>query len=869
MSWVGLRYKGVEPLFPEEWNAVIDALDWLYAYFVDIRTKTLNKDVLQHIDVNIIPAEDRRYDLGAPDRRWEEVHAFLGYFDGDLFVQGRRVIKDEDPIYIAAFIDQAKTDVDSIKSSLSSIASNTATTATNTGDIKTQLTTISGKLDTTNTKLGNIESKVTNIDGKLGDVLVSLSEIAADIDLLVVYARYIDVKLAVIKARVESIDATAKSIDATAKSIEGKVDAVVASLSEIDDKLADIRSYTRSLLDIYAKVTEVSGKIDTTNARLSESVAILSEIDARVASIREYVRYTPDIYAKLVEANARLEEANAKLAGMQVLLSEIESTVATIESYTRDLPAIRARTESIDAKLDTTNAKLSEIDTTTKSIDSKLGETLVSLSEIDAKLADIKDYVKYVADKVASIEAETASIEVHVSDIDAKLDTTNTKLGNIEAKVSSIDSKFDTQLSTRASEDTLKKCCAFDYDFAIRRTGGRLLSTVDFTLNQIEFGISETDLRLVIVEGASSYRIVRWSDEGIPMPEGTGSPYVLKIIVPAGGTAYVRVPVKARYFKPFSAYITVYNRDYDMEYNFYISLGGYYQTSVRNKLPRRLRLPANRWGRFIVHWFMEAHHGCAEVDVEIYNPNSVDVTVYVGIMTAGEIEPHIQGHGLLFGWEGDFEIPVSDETLTFNISVFLPPNAGEVVSMGIGYGIVGDGTNPLNIDVKILYGGVSIVTDSNSSTTAKYGWRDFKVVTAKRGLYGLEFLPLQVTLSTAGSGKLVSFNIVVRAFAREYRYQKYIEATVAGGATNTLIDLTNDTKHIVGAQMEVTAPADGDVNILADTPEGEIVVCKVPAGSTEKITVDGRYTYLKVQNTGTGNATVRATVVISDAYLPR
>jgi len=32
MSWIGLGYKGVEPLYPDEWNRAIDALDILYAY---------------------------------------------------------------------------------------------------------------------------------------------------------------------------------------------------------------------------------------------------------------------------------------------------------------------------------------------------------------------------------------------------------------------------------------------------------------------------------------------------------------------------------------------------------------------------------------------------------------------------------------------------------------------------------------------------------------------------------------------------------------------------------------------------------------------------------------------------------------------
>jgi len=35
MSWLGLRHKGVEPLFPMEWNAVVDGLDLLKQYTDD------------------------------------------------------------------------------------------------------------------------------------------------------------------------------------------------------------------------------------------------------------------------------------------------------------------------------------------------------------------------------------------------------------------------------------------------------------------------------------------------------------------------------------------------------------------------------------------------------------------------------------------------------------------------------------------------------------------------------------------------------------------------------------------------------------------------------------------------------------------
>jgi len=32
MSWLGLRHKGTEPLYSDEWNKVVDGLDILYGY---------------------------------------------------------------------------------------------------------------------------------------------------------------------------------------------------------------------------------------------------------------------------------------------------------------------------------------------------------------------------------------------------------------------------------------------------------------------------------------------------------------------------------------------------------------------------------------------------------------------------------------------------------------------------------------------------------------------------------------------------------------------------------------------------------------------------------------------------------------------
>jgi len=39
MSWLGLRHKGTEPLYSDEWNRVVDGLDVLYGYVADLERR--------------------------------------------------------------------------------------------------------------------------------------------------------------------------------------------------------------------------------------------------------------------------------------------------------------------------------------------------------------------------------------------------------------------------------------------------------------------------------------------------------------------------------------------------------------------------------------------------------------------------------------------------------------------------------------------------------------------------------------------------------------------------------------------------------------------------------------------------------------
>jgi len=79
VSWRGLRYKGTERLTSREWNAVVDALNDLYG----------------------------RVATGTQDIYVDAVYGNTGYFSRQVYVQGKPVIKDGDPVSIYQFFDPA------------------------------------------------------------------------------------------------------------------------------------------------------------------------------------------------------------------------------------------------------------------------------------------------------------------------------------------------------------------------------------------------------------------------------------------------------------------------------------------------------------------------------------------------------------------------------------------------------------------------------------------------------------------------------------------------------------------------------------------------------------------------------------------
>lgn len=79
-------------------------------------------DYAGYVHKDLIPETDALLNLGVKDFRFREVHSAYGYinytygdvafFTNNVYVQGKRVIKDEDPIKISEFFDYAKRQIE-------------------------------------------------------------------------------------------------------------------------------------------------------------------------------------------------------------------------------------------------------------------------------------------------------------------------------------------------------------------------------------------------------------------------------------------------------------------------------------------------------------------------------------------------------------------------------------------------------------------------------------------------------------------------------------------------------------------------------------------------------------------------------------
>ena len=76
-------------------------------------------DMYGYMHKDIIPDADLKYRLGTDNRRLKEVHVNDGFFSNSLSVQGKPVLKDGDPVYIADLYSQARASIsEAVKNAL-------------------------------------------------------------------------------------------------------------------------------------------------------------------------------------------------------------------------------------------------------------------------------------------------------------------------------------------------------------------------------------------------------------------------------------------------------------------------------------------------------------------------------------------------------------------------------------------------------------------------------------------------------------------------------------------------------------------------------------------------------------------------------
>jgi len=86
MTWAGLRYKGVEPLFPDEWNTAVNCLDHL-KWYVDKHEKDIaeiDPTKLGDIYQVLLRLEERKHVKTLGYAIWKFVYADTDVFDEQL-----------------------------------------------------------------------------------------------------------------------------------------------------------------------------------------------------------------------------------------------------------------------------------------------------------------------------------------------------------------------------------------------------------------------------------------------------------------------------------------------------------------------------------------------------------------------------------------------------------------------------------------------------------------------------------------------------------------------------------------------------------------------------------------------------------------
>lgn len=89
-------------------NSLVDAVQLTYDIAMDTNRSTVKYSDLSHLGYDIIPYPDAKHLLGDPQYAWLAIYGYYGYFKENLYVQGRRVLKDGDPINLYDIFEPAQ-----------------------------------------------------------------------------------------------------------------------------------------------------------------------------------------------------------------------------------------------------------------------------------------------------------------------------------------------------------------------------------------------------------------------------------------------------------------------------------------------------------------------------------------------------------------------------------------------------------------------------------------------------------------------------------------------------------------------------------------------------------------------------------------
>ena len=102
-------------------HQLVDALELLYG----MTKRRLTLENLRSLSSDLLPSINKYYNLGILGKEWNILAANYGYFQSNVFVQGKPVLKDGDPITVADFgVDayyKLKTLTESVKDSIDRI----------------------------------------------------------------------------------------------------------------------------------------------------------------------------------------------------------------------------------------------------------------------------------------------------------------------------------------------------------------------------------------------------------------------------------------------------------------------------------------------------------------------------------------------------------------------------------------------------------------------------------------------------------------------------------------------------------------------------------------------------------------------------